>query len=53
MADRTPASPPAPDAVPSPLIEDREALVTEHIATLVQDRWHRFRYAGALRRMTP
>jgi phosphatidate phosphatase APP1 len=50
MADRTPASPPAPDTVPSPLIEDRETLVTEHIATLLQDRWHRFRYAGALRR---
>ncbi|HEY4615456.1 MAG TPA: phosphatase domain-containing protein, partial [Citricoccus sp.] len=50
MADRTPASPPAPDDVPSPLIEHRDALVTEHIATLLQDRWHRFRYAGAVRR---
>jgi phosphatidate phosphatase APP1 len=50
MAERTPAPPTAPDVEPSPLIEDRETLVTEHIATLIQDRWMRLRRLGAVRR---
>lgn len=51
MADRTP--PPhsaAEGAPPSPLLEDREVLITEHVATMLQDRWHAFRRKSAVRR---
>ncbi len=51
MPNRTP---PSPDAAgtppPSPLLEDREVLITEHVATMLQDRWHRFRRKAAVRR---
>jgi phosphatidate phosphatase APP1 len=51
MADRTSETPvDAPGAEPSPLIEDREAFVTEHVATMLQDRWHAFRRKASVRR---
>ncbi|MFC7403198.1 App1 family protein [Citricoccus sp. GCM10030269] len=51
MAERNPdTDADAVETPPSPLIEDRETFVTEHVATLLQDRWHAFRRKVSIRR---